>query len=513
MRPAPTGLALAALLVLAGCAGPAGTPESTPTDVSGPAETPPAATDAESPTPTATPTSGPTPTPEPTPTATPTPTPEPTPSLAAGQPRPDPEFDRVGWEDGRWHNESLVVDNSDGLNDSEFAAVLDRTMARVEVVRDEEFERDRTFRFLTREELLTETNATDAPRLPLRDLLWEAGFVVGENTTSAAALSDLYDVTFDGLAGNPALLVVEDPESPRIDRSVLAHELVHSTGLGGTNVEERSMEVPDNRDGLNVRQILFEGAAEWGDSRYDELCETRWECIEKPEGGLEVPDEPVTAGLYVDFAASYTLGERFMTRRYEELGDARAIDRAWDRKPLSTEEVIHPETYGNETPTLVTVANRNASDWRRMEPRFTRQSFGEMGLYAMLYHNGLVDAGPVEVTVSQQVDLNYSHPASAGWDGDLVAGYTNGSARGYVFTSVWDTERDAREFHEAYLRILDSKGATEVRDGVYRIPDGPYADAFRVTRNGTTLVVVNAPTVDALDAVHAPPDGDSGGDE
>jgi hypothetical protein len=44
-----------------------------------------------------------------------------------------------------------------------------------------------------------------------------------------------------------------------------------------------------------------------------------------------------------------------------------------------------------------------------------------------------------------------------------------------------------------------------VGDGVYRIPEGGgYADAFRVRRNGSTVTVVNAPTVEELDRVHDP---------
>jgi hypothetical protein len=41
-----------------------------------------------------------------------------------------------------------------------------------------------------------------------------------------------------------------------------------------------------------------------------------------------------------------------------------------------------------------------------------------------------------------------------------------------------------------------------VTDDVVVVRDGPFADAFRVTRDGDTVTVVNAPTVADLGGVH-----------
>jgi hypothetical protein len=47
------------------------------------------------------------------------------------------------------------------------------------------------------------------------------------------------------------------------------------------------------------------------------------------------------------------------------------------------------------------------------------------------------------------------------------------------------------------------RGAERRAGDVLVVPAGPYTDAFSVTRNGTTVTITNAPTVEALDAVHA----------
>ncbi|MFC7135716.1 hypothetical protein ACFQRB_02125 [Halobaculum litoreum] len=51
----------------------------------------------------------------------------------------DPPSDRLGWEAGYWYNESIDVNQSDGLDAAEREAFVARTMARVERVRGLEF--------------------------------------------------------------------------------------------------------------------------------------------------------------------------------------------------------------------------------------------------------------------------------------------------------------------------------------------------------------------------------------
>lgn len=99
---------------------------------------------------------------------------------------------------------------------------------------------------------------------------------------------------------------------------------------------------------------------------------------------------------------------------------------------------------------------------------------------------------------------NYIHPVTAGWVGDRLVPYRNGTATGYVLRTEWATAGDAAAFAIAYRDLLRTRRGAERHGGdTLVVPAGPYADAFRVTRNGTTVTVVNAPTVEALDGVHA----------
>jgi hypothetical protein len=484
-------IALTALVVLAGCSaidgGDAGTP--TPT-VSAPTDAPettdrPGDTNAETTertTPSVTAASG---------TTTPT----------DGGSSPD---DRIGRENGYAYDDPIAVTPDDGFNESEFEALKARTMARVERIRGREFESDVSVRFITRETLLAEGLFTFEED-PARNQLWEAAFVVGEDERAAAESNELYDVVVDGYAGRDELtLVVENPERPRIDPAILAHELAHVLGGPRLRIDGYDGSVDER---LVVRSVS-EGNANFVEARYADRCAADWSCVERPPNATDVADfEGVNEGLFLWFAAPYTLGPDLLAQQYEERG-IEGVNGVYSTPPASMEQVIHPATYPDETPTAVDIEDRSTDGWNRQ--RATRRSatntLGEAVLYAMFKSNDVIGGPEPDINKAQRTGLNYSHPATAGWDGDTFAAYSNGSAGAYVLKTAWDTDRDAREFHATYLDLLESNGAIEVDDGVYRIPDGPYADAFRVVRDGDRVIVVNAPTVEALDEIH-PADG------
>jgi hypothetical protein len=414
---------------------------------------------------------------------------------------PDPDEDTVGRENGYWQDDPVDVDESDGLNDSEFEAVLARTIARVEVIRQQEFEKDLDVQFLTREQLQAESPFGFREN-PFRDQFWEAAFVVGEDTATATALTELYDVVVDGYQGGERLVTIqENPDKPRVDPVVLAHEVSHA--FEGPPMEEPP-EPPVTTDEQLALRAQEEGQASWVDSRYEQRCGVEWDCIERPPAPNQAADGDVNMGLYLQFAAPYTLGEALQEHAYER-GGLDAVMDVQRHPPTSTEQVVHTEAYREDGPAGLAVADRSGDDWRRLPgPQGAEADrMGEVVLYTMLWYNDVAKTDPVNVTVDQQTGLNYTHPATEGWEGDSFVAYTDGEAYGYVLKTTWTSEADAAEFEKAYLALLDERGAERVEAGVYRIPDGPFADAFRIVRDGDTVLVVNAPTVAALDGVHA----------
>ncbi|MFW6385146.1 MAG: Hvo_1808 family surface protein [Halodesulfurarchaeum sp.] len=439
---------------------------------------------------------------------------------------PDPPSDRLGWENGYWHNETIPVDPEDGYNESELDAILARSMARVEYVRGIEFEENVTVDVITREEYRERiadrgSNITDNQRLH-QEVKFEATFFMGENESAlrqreANAGSNV--LGFYSSANESITIVSDDSTVSRIDEMTLAHELVHALQDSRFNISDYEQNTEERHNAIDG---IVEGDAKYVEFRYGKLCEAGWECLAESQSQSGGDDDAPTPhlGLLALQLQPYSDGPVFVHHLYQENG-WEGVNAAYDDPPASTEQTIHPEKYGVDEPTNVTIDDRSDPDWYvpdQGEGHIDYAQFGEAGLYVMLWYPSGVRG---DVVISSEhflgpsrsggLDLyNYSHPYTAGWDGDKLLPYVrNDSAEtnqtGYVWRSTWDSRDDAKEFREGYLKLLRHHGAEDVRDrpDTYRIPSGPFADAFYVEQTGNNVTIVNAPTVEELGAVRA----------
>jgi hypothetical protein len=410
--------------------------------------------------------------------------------------RPDePDDDRLGWEDGSWYDDPVRVTADDGLNESERRAVVARTMARVERIRGLEFRESVPVEVITRAEYREQrgnrSGGSDTHEA-WNDQVWEAALLVGEDRRVSEAFDTIYGTSVQGYyaTGDDRIVLVSDSETPTVDSRTLAHELVHALqdqhfGFGsGADTQDRQL----------AHRGLTEGDANAVGSLYGQRCASEWSCLDRPERTRSPASEEFDVGVFLAVYTPYAEGPGFVTA-LRERGDWAAVNDAYDRFPNSTEQVIHPARYPDDDPVDVPVRDRSTDEWERFDHDPVGDTLGEATLYAMLWKHGRVD--------EDRDPYNYSHPAATGWGGDTVVPYTNGSHGAYVWKGTFDTREDAREFHDAYRAILESKDARSPRDGIYVVPEGdPFADAFRVRRSGDTLLVVNAPTVGDLDEVH-----------
>lgn len=428
-----------------------------------------------------------------------TPTVDPSPTRTGSSPDnathpSDPETDRLGWENGYWYNETIDVTHSDGYTLSEIRPIIARAMARIEMIRELEFQRNVTVEVITREEY-RERNVFPQEPNPFQNQVYEAAFLVNESTDAADALSELYGGSVAGYYYDDRIVVVsEDPNATEVSRATLVHELVHAIqdqhGLSVGNG-------PKTTDAAAARTALSEGEANFVMDSYLARCGSEWECIPSTRSGTS--PRSFNRGLFLTLFVPYSDGPTFVQALFERGGWA-AVTEAYENPPTSTEQVIHPQTYPDERPVDVSIADRSGPDWERVTgPRGTSDTLGEATLFAMFWFNGIINESHL---TTDRRRYNYSHPVSAGWAGDEIVVYRDDGEFGYVFETVWDTERDAEQFHAAYVELLSNRGASEVTTGIYRIPDDhPFGDAFRVERTGRTVRIVNAPTVDELDEI------------
>ena len=448
---------------------------------------------------------------------------------------PDPAEDVIGWEDGYWYNESVTVDRSDGLNDSELAAVVSRGMARVEQIRKLEFQQRVPVEIITRDQYRDDNaerfeNTTD-PFRRHQNAKFEALFFVNESTdaievqesTRSATVLGFYSPSDDAIT-----IVSENTTSPKMDEITLSQELFHALQGQVFDIYDSEAYPGTTREDANAIRGVIEGDGNYVDTLYNQRCGEEWDCLlPQNEGGGGGGD--VNIGLNVLQLAPYTEGPEWVQQVREE-GGWEAVNDLYDNPPESTEQYIDPETYPDEERVDVAIEDRSSEAWEILElegnDSVNYAEFGEAGVFTMLWfasYEKTVDRQAPSSVAFNYIELfefktpqrqelkdiggyNYSHPTSSGYAGDRLLPYVSGQNAsldelGYVWAIQWDTPEDAQQFADAYREVLDYRGADAVegRQGTFRIPDGEeFADAFYVDVDGDTVTIVNGPTVEDL---------------
>ncbi|MBX0295619.1 Hvo_1808 family surface protein [Haloarcula nitratireducens] len=432
----------------------------------------------------------------------------------------DPERDRLGWERGYWHNETLGLTTEDGLNESERRAVVARSMARVEFVRGLEFEERVPVDVVSREAFRSNRSQRDGPGEALTrfdNAKFEALFLIGEDRDSIAVQESTLGSSVLGYY-SPAenrIVVVSDSPTPTIDEATLAHELVHAVqdqqfGLGGGDAA--------TRDALQGRNGLVEGDAGATEARYTARCGQQWECLESESGSGSGGDRHFGLSYLLYFP--YSDGPGLVDNLYERGGWA-AVDDAYDEKPQGAREVINPREYPEWEPREVPLEDRSSDEWERVRPSTDRDRpdyavVGPSAIAASLAYtltddyneSAVVDPRTVfnyeeNGSIDGSDPYNYALRSAEQWDGGRMYVYADGSASAYVWRTAWEDEAAARTFAESWAAVIRHWGGTRTADGNWVIAeDSPFTDAVAVHVEGGTVTVVNAPSEAQLQEVY-----------
>lgn len=496
-------LSVALMVVLAGCGSITGTPAPEATD--GPVETPVDGTPTEAP-------------------------------IETPDQLPEGDEDTPGYVNGIWYNQSLDIDASDGLSDEELEQLKFRTMARLEVLRGLQFKEDVPVEILTREEFQEELDesgsfdVTESERIH-QNVKWEAPFLVDQQTDAVDVFQAFYGGAVLGYYDSQANEIVvispegEDGVPDGLDEMTLAHELGHALQDQHFNLSDpkfRGVTTEEN----NAINGLVEGDVHYFEVLYEQRCmDGEWDCLERPDRGA---GGDFHVGVWAVQYAPYSEGPSLVKDIHEADGWD-AVNEMYDNPPASTSQIIHHEKYPDETPAEVTIEDRSSEDWHVPEVQSGVQYavFGEAALYVMFWYPSFVESqaagAPVNVIIDYDDFFNlagpggdldpfhpydYSHEITEGWNGDILLPYANDAGEtGYVWKFEWDSPEDATQFVDAYAALLEHHGASEVEPGTYLIDEGgEFEGAFSVSQDGTSVVIVNAPSVDELGDVHEPAD-------
>lgn len=424
-----------------------------------------------------------------------------------GGPGEDPDTDQLGWENGYWYDSELSVTAENGLNDSELNATVSRAMARVERVRGLEFEETIPVKVINRSTYRNETGGNHSEALEKFDnAKFEALFLVGEDEGSIEKQEENRGSTVAGYysPSEDAIVIVSNAENPTLSNErTLAHELVHGLqdqhfGLGNSSAK--------TRDAYAGRNGLVEGDASFTERRYMRNCGGPWSCLDVNQTGSGGDGSDIHLGLYVLQYFPYSEGPVFVEAIYDRDG-WKAVNDAYANVPDSATEVLHPDRFPDWEPTNVSVGTADG-EWERIGPP-NRPSYGVLGQSAItagaaytLYdedESAAVVAGRTflnlrpNMTVDPQHPFNYSIAVADGWTGGKFVAYENDDELAYAWRTQWESADEAGEFHAQWTNLIQYWGGQRVAENTYVIPEGEFADAFRITVDGSTVTVVNAP--------------------
>ncbi len=198
-------------------------------------------------------------------------------------------------------------------------------------------------------------------------------------------------------------------------------------------------------------QALIEGDASYVEDQWFWTRATREEQREIIEyyRNLEIPVfDQAPEFMQKDLLFPYREGKDFVTQLYAQGVDA--VNQAFANPPRSTEQILHPSRYPDDTPLKVQLPDLPGLLGRGWEPIVEYNALGEYWLYLMLGY-GEKSAWRLSDTEAAQ--------AAAGWAGDAYALYYNEKDDAIVFVMDlrWDTPEDGQEFAESLARYLQKR--------------------------------------------------------
>jgi hypothetical protein len=444
---------------------------------------------------------------------------------------PDPSSDTLGWENGYWYNETIPINATDGLNSTELDIVVARSMARVEHVRQLEFQQTVPVNIINRttyrEQYTGDSEYSDSFQT-FDNVKFETLFLIGENQDSLEVQNTNRGSNVLGFysPAQDTIVVVSESDQPQLsDELTLAHELTHALQDQQFNLTRYDR---PTREVYNAYNGLFEGDSHYIEQKYRNRCASgEWECVSVPsDGETNGGASDIHFGVYFLNFFPYSDGPNFVAY-HETRGGWDRVNAMYDAPPASAEQVIYPEKYGNDAPTDVSLTDSTTSGWERVRPgaqwsgqtRPAYASFGQSGIVSMFAYTMYDSTNQSRViqrdqflnledgSVNATDPLNYDISYASGWDGDRLHIYANSNENeepAYVWRSVWDSPSEAEEFAAGYRELLAHWGGDQVGSpNHWIISSGPFADAFYVEVSGDTVTIVNAPGPRLLGEIYA----------
>ena len=400
--------------------------------------------------------------------------------------------------------------------------------AEVERLRGLKFEQPFMRRLITREQVGAWMRRDLEKEMPAEDV--RKMVTVGAAFGLLAPDTDVYAVFSQFIEGGAAAFYKPETgtfyhiegNDGRGARPIVFHELVHAVEDQHFSLDAFYRAVEKDNDMGLARRGLVEGSACHFASKYEEANPEDVKEMVKSQATPELVQKQVkmigvvppvliaTIGLY-----PYKNAPAWLAKIGAD--DAAAIERLYKDPPVSTEQVLHPEKFpldgARDYPHVVAtpdVAGVLGDGWENVEDN----DMGELTTGILLTQ--LAAGGKYGPTFMGLIDMRTegvgvrgaAKTASEGWDGDRYTAWIEKGANHVtiVWTSVWDTEKDAAEFHETYGSLLGKRVLGKDfkdRPSPVRYTDPATGRVTGVDVMGTRVVAVIDAPADKADALFA----------
>jgi hypothetical protein len=354
---------------------------------------------------------------------------------------------------------AAVVHHLSPATEGEVRALMATVSPAVEQARGLAFKHPANVKVITVEEALAiqdgRRQAGEASRLKqekqrlARKAAVQLGLLPEGNDAKAGIQGVLKDTATGWYDTETDVLYVVDGR-PRAGVSrTLAHELTHALDYQyfPWSASYKAME----DDQALAFKMVFEGSAVSTASRVSKERRAR-----VGASGGKFRSTPVLVQRIVN--APYVLGPLFLGRGMSELsrGEVRAvaarpddINRAFEKPPESTEQILHPEKYWSpekhDGPRPVALPDLSAA----LGQEWTLKVDGVLGELQLAV---LTEATPAGASDSAALASQYTNPGASGWGGDRYQYYESGAKSATVLGSVWDSEAEAVEFEASVVQ-------------------------------------------------------------
>ena len=236
-----------------------------------------------------------------------------------------------------------------------------------------------------------------------------------------------------------------------LEQFVYSHEFAHAIQQSLFDLKTMMDATEDDSEARFALRALFEGDATLVSGRYaGEYLDQQETIRQAQEVGALTPDVPRV--IEESSAFPYREGLSFALFLFGQ-GGWEAVNAAYAEPPTTAEQIMHPSKYGDREPPIAVdlpdVAEALGEGWEELDVDVMGEFF-------------------YKLVLEEQISTRRASRAAAGWGGDRYALLRGpGGSNLFVNLARWDTERDAEEFYDGFVRSLEERDiALEETDSV-----------------------------------------------